>query len=99
MDPNCKEVIDTGDRVVVDMGFFNVPPVREHYAKECDQGMVEMIQRQLGLTYEEALTKSLYHACRMIVRPGGRDGYFGWIYDMAEAWAERVPEGWEDEAS
>ena len=90
MSPDCKDVIDTGDGVVVDMSYFNVPPVREAYIAKCDMPMVETISKQLGLTLDEAFTKSLYQACRMVVRRDGREGHFGWIADLAEEyWRDR----------
>lgn len=84
MKADCKDVIDTGDGVVVDMSFFNVPPVRLRYAETCNWPMVEVIAKQLDLTIEEALTKSLYMAARMVVRPGGDEGHFAWINEVAK---------------
>ena len=85
MSPDIAEVIDTGDGIKVDMGFFNVPPVREQYIARCDMGMVKMLMERQGLTFDEAITKSLYHACRMVVRQDDpSDGLFGWIHDTAK---------------
>ena len=84
MNPKTTETIDAGDGIVVPMARFNIQPIRDRYALECDKGMLELMMRQLDLTYEEALTKSLYSACRMVVRPRGREGLYGWIEEMAE---------------
>ena len=86
MNPDTQETIDAGDGVVVDMARYNIGPIRDRYIEETDMGMLELMQRQLDLTFDEALTKSLYHACRCAVRD--RNGHFGWIEDIAEALEE-----------
>ena len=93
MNPKTTEVIDAGDGVAVDMGFYNIHPVRDRFEETCDLGMIEMLMKQFDLTFDEAITKDLYYACRMVVRDTKAGGCFQWIQDTAEAVARAEASG------
>lgn len=83
MNPNTTEVITTDDGVTVDMGYYNVPPVRERYMAEMDEGFIAQLVKT-GLSFDEAVTKGLYHKARVHVRhPKGSE----WMDEAAEAYA------------
>jgi len=85
MNPKTAEVIDAGDGIHVDMGYYNIPAVRDRYVETCDLGMIESLMGQFDLTFDEAITKSLYYACRLVVRDPRGGGVFQWIEDTAKA--------------
>ena len=74
MDPNSNHVIDEGG-LSIDMALYNTPRNREIIEEQTSSDMLALLMKQHGYTYQEALTKQLYHVARMDEKYGHRDGY------------------------
>jgi len=74
MDPQTTEVITTPDGVSVDMGHYNQPHFRSAVEDAIDEKLLVSYMKQ-GWTYDESITRQLYHKARMAERyPEGPDG-------------------------